>query len=70
MTKETELIEEREELEQIIKELIIKKQEDFESITSIKNKVTQEIYIKYLERVIKILLETQEKLNTIKLEKC
>ena len=70
MTKETELIEKREELEQIIKELIIKKQEDFESITSIKNKVTQEIYIKYLERVIKILLETQEKLNTIKLEKC
>ena len=42
------------------------KEQNFKEITEIKNKVTKEIYIKYLEKVIKILLKTNKKLIKIK----
>ena len=37
-------------------------EKEFKEITEIKNKLTKEIYIKYLEKIIKILLKKQKNL--------
>lgn len=39
---------------------------EFKKITEIKKGMDKDIYIKYLERVIKILIKTNKQLNKIK----
>ena len=38
---------------------------EFKEITKIKKKIPKDVYIKYLERIIKILLKNNHKLNKI-----
>lgn len=41
---------------------------EFKEITSVKNKLSEKLYITYLENMIKILLKHKDELNRIEVE--